>query len=176
MLILTALATIAIAVPNALGLFPGRGGARPSIIGSVNRRPSDPRPEEKITTPEWTGDTGGSAACDVSAARHGRADRSSGRAHADAVLVRGCHPDHGQSTGGNKSTHGRPDDPGSKASKKQKPSGDRVGDGGSQQGGGITVEHGNGGGAGGSGSAGSGKVKEKGRTGNGGRSEHGNAG
>ena len=176
MLILTALATIAIAVPNALGLFPGRGGARPSIIGSVNRRPSDPRPEEKITTPERIGDTGGSAACDVPAARHGRADRSSGRAHADAVHVRGCHPDHGQSTGGNKSTHGRPADPGSKASKKQKPSGDRVGDGGSQQSGGITVEHGNGGGAGGSGSAGSGKVKEKGRTGNGGRSEHGNAG
>jgi hypothetical protein len=164
MLILTALTTIAIAVPNALGLFPGRGGGRPSIVGSVNRRPSDPRPEEKNMIPGTVGDIQRSATCDAPAAR---ADRSSGRAHADAAHARRCEKDHGQ----NKSTHGvRPDDPGSKANKRQKPSGERVGGDGSQRDDGAAVEHGS---AGGSGGVGSGKVKEKGRTGNGGRSEHG---
>jgi hypothetical protein len=182
MLVLTALTTIAIAVPNALRLFPGRGGAHPSLIGSVNRRPADPRPEEKMTPPERTpDDPAGSTSCDAQVARHDRADRSVGHARSDPVRARGCPQDHGQhhrkstsgkNTGGKKSG-GRPDDPGSKAngngsSKKEKP---RGGDDGSQNGGGNTVEHGNGGGSGSSG-----KDKEKARTGNGGRSEHGNAG
>jgi hypothetical protein len=176
MLVLTALTTIAIAVPNALGLFPGRGGARPSLIGSVNRQPADPRPEEKVTTPERIRDTERSTSCDAQVARHDRADRSSGHAQSDPVRARGCPQDHGQNHGQSKEgkekkSGGRPDDPGSKAngsSKKQKPSG---GADGSLDGGGNTVEHGN------DGSAGSaGKVKEKARTGNGGRSEHGNAG
>jgi hypothetical protein len=175
MLVLTALTTIAIAVPNALGLFPGRGRAHPSMIGSVNRRPADPRPEEKMTTPERTPDTVGTS-CDARVARQDRADRSDGHARSDATRARGCPRDHGQHPGkstSGKKAGGRPDDPGSKAnengsSKKEKP---RSGDDGSQDGGGSTVEHGNGGG---SGSAG--KVKEKARTGNGGRSEHGNAG
>jgi hypothetical protein len=173
MLILTALTTIAIAVPNALGLFPGRGSARPGVIGSVNRRPSDPRPEEKVTASEPTGDTHGSATCDRPAARHGRADRSNGRDHSDTVRAQGCGSGHGQSKEGNKSKGGgRPDDPGSKAngsgsSKKQKPRDGGAGSEGSQENG-TAVEHGNGGDAG--------KVKEKARTGNGGRSEHGNAG
>jgi hypothetical protein len=176
MLVLTALTTIAIAVPNALGIFPERGGARPSLIGSVNRRPADPRPEEKMTTPERTPDTAGSTSCDAKVARHNRADRSDGHARSDPVRARGCPQDHGQhhgkSTGGKKGG-GRPDDPGIKANgigspKKEKP---RGGDDGSQDGGGSTVGHGNGG------SAGSvGKEKEKARTGNGGRSEHGNDG
>jgi hypothetical protein len=168
MLILTALTTIAIAVPNALGLFPGRGGGRPSIVGSVNRRPSDPRPEEKNTSPGTVGDIQPSATCDAPAAR---ADRSSsGRAHADAAHARRCEKDHGQ----NKSTHGvRPDDPGNKANKKQDPSDEPTGGDGSQRDDGTAVEHGS---AGGSGSVGSGKVKEKGRTGTGGRSERGIAG
>jgi hypothetical protein len=180
MLVLTALTTIAVAVPNALGLFPGRGGARPSLIGSVNRRPADPRPEEKMTTPERTPDTAGSTSCDAQVARHDRADRSDGHARSDPARARGCPHDHGQhhgkSTSGKstsgKDAGGRPDDPGSKAdgngsSKKEKP---RGGDGGSQDGGGTTVEHGNSGG-----SEGAGKVKEA-RNGNGGRSEHGHAG
>jgi hypothetical protein len=169
MLILTALTTIAIAVPNALGLFPGRGGARPSVIGSVNRRPSDPRPEEKVTVSERTGD--GSATCDTPATRHSRADRSNGRAHTDPVRVHGCHPDHGQSTGGNKGKiGGRPDDPGNKANKKQKPRGAHASAGGSQ-GNGTAVAHGHAGSVGGAGNA-----KEHPHTGNGGRSENGNAG
>jgi hypothetical protein len=169
MLILTALTTIAIAVPNALGLFPGRGGARPSVIGSVNRRPSDPRPEEKVTVSERTGD--GSATCDTPAARHSRADRSNGRAHSVAVRMHGCHPDHGQSTGGNTGkSGGRPDDPGNKANKKQKPRGGRAGHR-SQQGDGTAVAHGSAGSAGGAG-----HVKEHPHTGNGGRSKNGNAG
>jgi hypothetical protein len=172
MLVLTALTTIAIAVPNALGLFPGRGGGRPSLIGSVNRRPADPRPEEKITTPAGTRATERSASCDASAARHDRADRSSGHSQSGPVRARGCAPNHGQSKEGRKGG-GRPDDPGRKAngsgsSKKEKP---RGGGDGSQESGGTAVERGNGGG---SGSAG--KVKEHPRTGNGGRSEHGNAG
>lgn len=180
-LVLTALTTIAIAVPNALGLSPGRGGARPSPIESVNRRPADPRPEEKMTTPERTpDDPAGSTSCDAEVARHDRAHRSDGHARSDPAHPRGCPQDHGQhhgkstsgkSTGGKKAG-GRPDDPGSKAngngsSKKEKP---RGGDDRSQDGG-NTVEHGNGGG---SGSAG--KDKEKAGTGNGSRSEHGNAG
>ncbi len=183
MLVLTALTTIAIAVPNALGIFPGRGGAHPSLIGSVNRRPADPRPEEKMTTPERTPDTEGSTSCEAQVARHDRADRSDGHARSDPARARGCPQDHGQHYG--KSTNeksksgkkdgGRPDDPGSKAngngsSKKEKPKPSGGGDR-SQNGDGSTVEHGNGGG---SGSAG--KDKEKERTGNGGRSEHGNAG
>jgi hypothetical protein len=169
MLILTALTTIAMAVPNALGLFPGRGGGRPAIVGSVNRRPSDPRPEEKQTIPGTVGGTQRSATCDAPAARHGR---GSDRAHADAAHARRCEKDRGQSAGGNKSTHGgRPDDPGGKANKKQKPSAERVGDAGSQDSDGTTVEHGNGGGSGSTG-----KVKEQQRTKNGGRSEHTNTG
>jgi uncharacterized membrane protein YgcG len=174
-LVLTALTTIAIAVPNALGLFPGRGGLHPSLIGSVNRRPTDPRPEEKMTTAERTPDTAGPTSCDAQVARQDRVDRSDGHARSDPARARGCPQDHrqdkGKSTSGKKGG-GRPDDPGSNANgngspKKEKP---RGGGDGSQGGGGSTVEHGNGGG---SGSAG--KVKEKARTGNGGRSEHGNA-
>jgi hypothetical protein len=184
MLVLTALTTIAIAVPNALGIFPGRGGAHhPSLIGSVNRRPADPRPEEKMTPPERTPDTEGSTSCEAQVAHHDRADRSDGHARSDLARPRGCPQDHGQhhpkSTSGKsksgKKDGGRPDDPGSKAngngsSKKEKPK-PRGGVDGSQNGGGNTVEHGNGGESGSSG-----KDKEKERTGNGGRSEHGNAG
>jgi hypothetical protein len=167
MLILTALTTIAIAVPNALGLFPGRGGGRPSIVGSVNRRPSDPRPE-KHTIPGTVGGIQPAASCDAPAAGQGRSDR----AHADAAHARRCEKDHGQGAGGNKNTHGgRPDDPGNKANKKQKPNGERVGGGGSPQSDDTAVEHGNGGGAGSAG-----KAKGHQRTKNGGRSEHGNAG
>lgn len=174
MLILTALTTIAIAVPNALGLFPGHGGARPAVIGSVNRRPSDPLPEEKVTASEPTSSTRGAATCDAPAVRHGRADRSNGRGHSDAVRAQGCGSGHGQSTGGNKGKGGgRPDDPGNKANKKQKPRGGPAGDG-SQRGDGTAVAHGNAGDAGKTGSTG--KVKEHPRTGNGGRREHGNAG
>jgi len=168
MLILTALTTIAIAVPNALGLFPGRGGGRPSIVGSVNRRPSDPRPEEQHTIPGTVGDTQRSAICDAPTARR---SRESDRARADAAHARRCEKDHGQNTGVNRSTHGRPDDPGNMATKKEKPSGERVGGDGSQQSDGTTVEHGNGAGAGSIGTA-----KGDQRTKGGGRSEHGNAG
>ena len=166
MLILTALTTIAIAVPNALGLFPGRGGERPSIIGSVNRRPGDPRLE--ITTSDRVGDIQRSPTCDAQAARHGRAGRSSGRA--DAL---GCQPD-GPSKEGKKNNHGGgSNDPGNKANKKQKLNGDRA-SGGGAQGGDTTVEHGNDGNGGNAGSTG--KVKERPHAGNGGRSGKGNAG
>ena len=183
MLVLTALTTIAIAVPNALGIFPGRGGGRPSHIGSVNRRLADPRPEEKMTAPERTPDTAGSTSCEAQVARRDRADRSDGHVRSDPVRARGCPQDqgqrHGKTTSGKstsgKKDRGRPDDPGSKANGngsskkgKEKP---RSGDDRSQEGGGNTVEHGNG-----AGSGNADKNKEKAHTGNGGRSEHGNAG
>jgi hypothetical protein len=181
MLILTALTTIAMAVPNALGLFPGRGGARPTLIGSVNRRPTDPRLEEKVTAPLRTDNTPRSATCDASAGRHDRPVRSSGRAYPDPVRARGCPQDHGQSKEGTKSKGGgRPDDPGSKADKKQKPRDDRGGGDGSQETGGTDVEHGNAGGRENAGNdekaGGAGKVKEHPDTANGGRSENGKAG
>jgi hypothetical protein len=177
MLILTALTTIAMAVPNALGLFPGRGGARPASIGSVNRRPSDPRPEDAIAVHERVRDTGGSAACSAATARRDRATRSSGRAHADAVHAQACHSDHGKSKAGKKSTGaGGTHDPVGKANEKQKLHGDRAGDG-SPQADGTAGEDRNGGGAGGNAGSGSaGKVKEPPRTGTGGRGEHGNPG
>jgi hypothetical protein len=177
LLVLTALTTIAIAVPNALGLFPGHGGGRPSSIGSVHRRPSDPRPEDKIAV-EWTGTIRGPATCRTETTGHDR-PRLSGRANAEAVHGRACHPDHGQSTVGKKDK-GAAADPGSQANERQKPRGDRAGDG-SPPADGTTVEPGNGGGAGGSaranassGSTGTGKERQ--RTGNGGPGAHGNAG
>jgi hypothetical protein len=166
MLILTALTTIAIAVPNALGLFPGRGGGRPTGIGSVHRRPSDPRPEDKIAV-ERTGGSG-SAACRGGTARDDRAIHSNGRAEADHA--RTCHPGLGHNVV-KKSEAGRGSDPGSKVHKEPKPRDQRAGDG-STQDDGTFVEHGNGGGGGG----GAGTAKERPSVGNGGRNAHGNAG
>jgi hypothetical protein len=172
MLILTALTTIAIAVPNALGGHsPGRGGVRPSLVGSVNRRPTDPRPEERVTAPERIGGTRRSASCDAPTERHGRADGSNGHARSDTARTWGCPQGHGQSKERNKNKHGgRPEDPGNKTEKtekKQKPRGDRGGSGGSQEGSG-SVQHGNAGSAG--------KVKEHPHTGNSGRGGNGKAG
>lgn len=177
LLILTALTTIAIAVPNALGLFPGRGGGRPSSIGSVHRRASDPLPEDKIAV-ERTGATRGQATCRPGTTGKDRA-RQSGRARADAVKARACHPDQGQSKVGKKNKGARADDPGSKVNKKQKPRDERTGDG-SPPADGTAADRGNGGGAGGSarGNAGSkstGTAKERPHTGNGGRGAHGDA-
>jgi hypothetical protein len=169
LLVLTALTTIAIAVPNALGLFPGHGGGRPSSIGSVQRRPSDPRPEDKIAI-ERTGATRGPATCRVATAGHDRA-RQTGGARADAVHARACHPDHGQSKVEKKKRGGGGPDPGSAVDKKQKPRGDRASDG-SPSGDGTTANRGNG--RGGAGSTGT--VKERPRAGKGGRGAHGSAG
>ena len=169
MLVLTALTTIAIAVPNALGLFPGRGGARPSL-GSVTRRSSDPLPDVKVTDPRRTGDSQPSANCD-----------------ATAVRANGCPSDHGQrkegTTNKDRGAGGRHNDPGSKSNKKQKPHGGHGGHGshggndGTRESGGTVVEPGNGGDPGDARSSrGSGKVKEHPHTGNSDRSGHGNAG
>ena len=162
MLVLTALTTIAIAVPNALGLFPGRGGPRPSL-GSVVRRSSDPLPDVRVTDPRRTGDTQPSANCDAPA------------------RAKGCPSDRGQrkegTTNNDRKAGGRHDDPGSKSNKKQKPHAGHGGSDGTQESGGTVVEHGNGGDAGHPGSSGhSGKVKEHPHTGNSDRSGHGNAG
>ena len=164
MLILTALTTIALAVPNALGLFPGRGGGRPSGIGSVHRRPSDPRPEDKIAV--GRADDIRSATCRGGTARHGRAIRSNGRAVADHA--RPCHPGHGKNEVGKKSKPARGSDPGSKAQKEPKPRDDRASDG-STGSGGTRPQHETGGGRGGP----PGTAKERQRAGNGGRDAHG---
>jgi hypothetical protein len=168
MLILTALTTIAIAVPNALGLFPGRGGGRPTGIGSVHRRPSDPRPEDKIVAVERADDTG-SATCRGGTAPHGRAIGSDGRAESNHA--RTCHPAHGQNKTEKKSKPAPGSDPGSKVHKEPKPRDERAGDG-SNRSGDSAVAHGNGGSAGGS----TGTAKERQRAGNGDRNAHANAG
>jgi hypothetical protein len=174
LMVLTALTTIAIAVPNALGLFPGHGGGRPSSIGSVHRRPSDPRPEDKIAT-ERTGTTRGPVTCRAETTGRDR-PHLSGRAHADAVHARPCHPDQGKSKVGKKDGAAGAADPGSKANEKQKPRGDRPADGFTPADG-MGAERGNGGTAGGnSGDGRTGTGKERQRTGEGGRGAHGNAG
>ncbi len=164
MLILTALTTIAIAVPNALGLFPGRGGGRPTGIGSVHRRPSDPRPEDKIAV-ERTDETG-SATCRGGTAPHGRAIGSNDHAEADHVLT--CHPAHGTHEKEKKRKPAAVSNHSNKNHKQAKPRDQRAGDG-STPSGDATGAQANGGG-------GAGTAKERPRAGNSGRNGHGNAG
>jgi hypothetical protein len=156
MLILTALTTIAIAVPNALGLFPRRGGGRPTAIGSVHRRPSDPRPEDTIAV-ERTDDTG-SGTCRGGTGPHGRAVDSNGRSEADHA--RTCSR-HGRNVVKKNKAAGAAEH-GSKVHKERH--GHRAGDG-TTRSGGTVVAPGNGGGA----SRKAGTAKERQRAGNGGR-------
>jgi hypothetical protein len=88
MLVLTALATIAVAVPKAFDASPGDRAPRPSPTVSANEPP-----EEEATAPEQTGDTGQPTPCDAPAARNDRATRSPGRGNSDRVRADGCAPD-----------------------------------------------------------------------------------
>jgi hypothetical protein len=87
MLVITALATIAAAVPKAFDRSPDERAPRRTPSGPV-----DQRPVETTTVPERTGDVGETAPCDTPAAPSDRADRSSGSGN-DRVRERGCSPD-----------------------------------------------------------------------------------
>lgn len=111
-LVLTALATIAAAVPNALDVFAGNREPRRSPSPAQVRRP-----DERVV------DTGSArdveitrANCSTAQGSGQGADRSRGR---DALTVRskGCPTDRGNDAGGRRrqGTGGKPDDPGSPA-------------------------------------------------------------
>jgi len=177
MLVLTALGTIAVAVPKAFDLFPSERAPRSFPSPSVSQRPA-----EVTTAPEQTDAIGQQEACEASA-RVVRTDRSRGRSSADPVRARGCPPDHTNNKGGNgkgekvkggkvkdakTSGAGRPDDPGSQAngggSSDQVPRNGRGGEVGS-------VIDGSG-----TGHVSGGKAKGNGGAANGGGGEHGNSG
>ncbi|HWL91758.1 MAG TPA: hypothetical protein VNP90_10390, partial [Actinomycetota bacterium] len=159
MLALTTLATIAIAVPNALDPS-SRHDRRPSHSVSVNR------PDERTATPQRSGaDTGRPAPCDGPATAQDRSSRSRGATSTEPVRAEGCPPDRAQGDagkgeggdrpddpGGKGEGGGRPDDPGGQAdgrgSRGQAPGDARGGTGGSQETDGEGPEHGNAGNAG----------------------------
>ena len=92
-LILTAFTTIAIAVPNALGLFSGRGGGggggRPTLAGPVSRLANDPR-REPSSAPGDDRDTDGRETCERPGATGDRSTDSQVDTPADPEAARGC--------------------------------------------------------------------------------------
>jgi hypothetical protein len=88
MLVITALATIAAAVPKAFDRSPGERAPRRTPSGPV-----DQRPVETTTVPERTGDVGKSDTCDTPTAPSDRADRSADLGSSDRVRGEGCSPD-----------------------------------------------------------------------------------
>jgi hypothetical protein len=179
MVVLTALGTIAIAVPKAFDLFPSERAPRSSPSPSVSQRPA-----EVTTAPEQTVSTGPQGTCAASSARAIRMDRARGRSTSDPVRARGCPPDHskvkGEKVKGDEvkdekvkdaktnQSGGRPDDPGSQAngggSSDQAPRNGRGGEGGSVVDGGSGTGDGSGG-----------KAKEQGHAASGGGGDHGNS-
>jgi hypothetical protein len=173
MLVLTALGTIAIAVPKAFDLFPSERAPRSSLSPSVGRRPA-----EVTTAPEQTDATGQQETCEASSARAIRMDRARGRSTSDPVRARSCPPDHTSGKGGNVKGEkakgekvnqgGRPEDPGSQAnggSSDQAPRNGREGEVGS------VVDDGSA-----TGGVSGGKSKGNGAAANGGGGEHANSG
>jgi hypothetical protein len=127
MLALTALASIAVAVPNALNLSSRNGGGRPSSV--VPRDHSDDvSPDEGTATPRPTEAIERPPACDDPDTRKVRTDRAQGAVPAARGRVEGCPQRREKDDAGTKGG-GRPDDPGSKGngpgSKGETPSDDR---------------------------------------------------
>ena len=171
MLALTALTTIAIAVPNALKLS-SRQGERPSSGVSVNR------PDER--THASAAHRHGQAA-DLRRSRHASGpDESLPRSDLpEPVRAQGCPPERAQGDAGNKGKGGgRPDDPGSQANGQGSPGPvpghAQGGTNGSQGTDGEEREHASGGKAGTGGSAG--KGQEQSSVGNAPRTDTGTAG
>ena len=110
-MVLTALTTIAVAVPNALDLFDEGRTPRPTP------RPAQTRPveDERVATgSERPGETGRPARCEPPRGAIERQDRSRDR-EARPVRSNGCPQDGGTGSGGNRGqgVGGKPDDPGS---------------------------------------------------------------
>ncbi|MGI8616929.1 MAG: hypothetical protein ACR2L4_09170 [Actinomycetota bacterium] len=113
--VLTALTTIAVAVPNALDLFDEDRTPRRSPSPAETRRPDD---RTVATGSERPGETGRSARCEPPRGADGRADRSRDP-EAPAVRANGCPQDRGSRAGGDRGQgeSGKPDDPGSQGNK-----------------------------------------------------------
>ena len=88
MLVITALATIAAAVPKAFDRSPGERAPRRTPSGPV-----DQRPVEATTAPERTGSTRKPATCDTPSARGNGAVGSPGGGNSDHVRGETCSPD-----------------------------------------------------------------------------------
>jgi hypothetical protein len=110
---LTALTTIAVAVPNALDLFDEDRTPRRSPSPAQTRRPDD---GTVATGSEQPGEQGRLARCEPRRDGAERADRPTGR---EARPANGCPQDRGSKTGGNRGQNGggKPDDPGSQGHK-----------------------------------------------------------
>ena len=137
MLALVALASIAVAVPNALNLSSRHGSGRPSPV--VPRDPADDvSPDERTATPRPTEAIERPPTCDDPGARTVRTDRADGAVPAARGRAEGCPDDRGKADAGTKGKdEGRPDDQGSKGngpkSKSETPGDDRGGPDGSNK-------------------------------------------
>lgn len=113
-LVLTALTTIAVAVPNALDLFDQDRASRRSPSPAQTQRPDD-----GIVAPgsERPSETGKPARCDPPRDADERADRSQAR----PVRANGCRQDRGNRADGNRGQAGggKPDDPGNQSTKSE---------------------------------------------------------
>ncbi len=116
-LVLTALTTIAVAVPNALDLFDQGRASRRSPSPAQTQRPDDGTVAPGSERPS---ETGKPARCDPPRDADERADRSSGR-EARPVRANGCRQDRGSTAGGNRGQAGggKPDDPGNQGIKSE---------------------------------------------------------
>jgi hypothetical protein len=117
MLVITALATIAVAVPRAFDASPGERAPRPSPSERVpDHSPSETvnqGPDERTEAPEQTGGTGQPATCDAPGGAGNGTDRSRGRADADPARTQGCRRDRKSNEGSKSQGPLPPDDPGS---------------------------------------------------------------
>lgn len=112
---LTALTTIAVAVPNALDLFDEDRTPRRSPSPAQTRRPDD---RTVATDSERPRETGRSERCEPPRGADGQADRARDP-EAPAVRANGCPQDRGSRTGGDRGPgeSGKPDDPGGQGNK-----------------------------------------------------------
>ena len=116
-LVLTALTTIAVAVPNALDLFDQDRPPRRSPSPAQTRRPDE---GTVATGSERRSETGKPARCDPPRDADKRADRSRGREE-HPVRANGCRQERGSTAGGNRGQAGggKPDDPGNQGNKSE---------------------------------------------------------
>ena len=112
-MVLTALTTIAVAVPNALDLFDEDRTPRRSSSPAQTRRTDD---GTGATGPEQPREQGRLTRCEPRRDGDERADLPTGR---EARQANGCPQDRGSKAGGNRGQNGggKPDDPGSQGNK-----------------------------------------------------------
>jgi hypothetical protein len=106
MLVITALTAIATAVPNALDLFSGPEGERPSPTPPVGHQIDE---GDTLSGPEGEGQP---SRCDT-ASRRNDSDRGTVESNGEAGRAQGCPPEHGTDERGNNAGGGPPVDPAS---------------------------------------------------------------